>query len=110
MARTSWRERQPAARVKKTFDLQNAFAADLLRPLRRVGRTTPTAAQHSAACGCDVSMGETAITPVPIIRRWRSSRAAVLVFGVSRATDAGHEAELDDVKRGWTVWHARRTS
>lgn len=43
------RERQPAARVKKTFDLQNAFAGLIFcaRCGSRVGRTTLSAAQHS---------------------------------------------------------------
>ena len=50
------RERQPAAKVKKTFDLQNAFAGLIFcaRCGSRVGRTTLSAAQHSprAAAMC----------------------------------------------------------
>ena len=45
------RERQPAARVKKAFELQNAFAGLIFcaRCGRRVGRTTLSAAQQSRA-------------------------------------------------------------
>lgn len=45
------RERKPAARVKKAFDLQNAFAGLIFcaRCGRRVGRTTLSAVQHSRA-------------------------------------------------------------
>ena len=45
------RERQPAARVKKAFHLQNAFAGLIFcaRCGSRVGRTTLSAAQHSRA-------------------------------------------------------------
>ena len=105
------RERQPAARVKKTFDLQNAFAGLIFcaRCGSRVGRTTLSAAQH-----CDVSMGETAITPVPIIRRWsvRSSRrCGPGIRGITCAlTPRATRRSWTIAGRGWTVWHARRTS
>ena len=95
------RERQPAA-SKRRFDVQMPFPADLLRPLRQPRGTHHTVRRPStAARGCDVSMGETAITPCRLSAVEREIIAALRSWysGYHVRIDAtGYEAELDDCR------------
>ena len=97
------RERQPAARVKKTFDLQNAFAGLIFcaRCGSRVGRTTLSAAQHSRArlrCvngrNCHNASADYQAVEREIIAALRSWYSGYHV----RIDATGYEEELDDCR------------
>lgn len=97
------RERQPAARVKKTFDLQNAFAGLIFcaRCGSRVGRTTLSAAQHSRVrlrCvngrNCHNASADYQAVEREIIAALRSWYSGYHV----RIDATGYEAELDDCR------------
>ena len=97
------RERQPAARVKKTFDLQNAFAGLIFcaRCGSRVGRTTLSAAQHSRVrlrCvngrNCHNASADYQAVEREIIAALRSWYSGYHV----RIDATGYEEELDDCR------------